>query len=372
MRKADLVVVGGGLVGAATAWWAARSGLDVVLLERFEAGHRNGSSHGGTRIFRLAYPQSDYVQLARRALELWRQLEDEAGETLLEITGGIDLGHHDSVAATAAGLRDAGEAAEWLHPAAAAERWPGFAFTGPVLFQPLGGRCWAERSVAALARCASTHGAEFRYQEPVRSVAVVGELAEVRTDADTYRAPQVVLAAGAWLADLATGLVSLPPLVVSREQPAHFALNEGGAAPPAALPSTRWPSFIEHAGRGAFVTYGLEEPGLGVKLGEHMVGPAIHPDRRSFDIDADALRRVCDHARRLLPGVNPQPVAVDTCLYTSTGNEDFVIDRRGPVTVASACSGHGFKFGPATGELVAEVALGRRPTMARFALHPGS
>ena len=361
-------MVGAGLVGSATAWWAARQGLDVVVLERFEAGHRNGSSHGGTRIFRLAYPQPDYVRLARRALELWRQLEQDAGETLLELTGGIDLGHHDHVAATAAGLAEAGEGAQWLPAAAAAERWPGFAFSGPVLFQAHGGRCWAERSVAALARCAAAHGAEVRYEEPVRSLVVTGAEAEVRTDTDTYRAAHVVLAAGAWVADLAAGVVSLPPLVVSREQPAHFAPT----LPAPAGPVFGWPSFIEHSGQGAFVTYGLEEPGLGVKLGEHMVGPAIHPDRRSFDIDQDALRRLCGHARRLLPGVNPEPVAVDTCLYTSTGNEDFVIDRRGPITVASACSGHGFKFGPATGELVAEVALGRRPTPDRFALPPPS
>ncbi|MFN0026069.1 MAG: N-methyl-L-tryptophan oxidase [Acidimicrobiales bacterium] len=361
MRRADLVVVGGGLVGSATAWWAARSGLDVVMLERFEAGHQHGSSHGGTRIFRLAYPQVDYVRLAHRALELWRQLEDEADETLLELTGGIDLGHGPSVTATAAGLSAAGERVEWLDAAAATERWPGFAFTGPVLFQPEGGRCWAERSVAALARRATAHGAEVRYQEPVRSLAVVDGHGEVRTDLDTYRAPQVVLAAGAWVADLAqmSGLVGLPPLVVSREQPAHFAPIDAASA---------WPSFIEHSGQGAFVTYGLQEPGLGIKLGEHMVGPAIHPDRRSFEIDPVALGRISDHAQRLLPGVHPEPVAVDTCLYTSTANEDFVIDRRGPFTVASACSGHGFKFGPATGELVAEVALGRRATLARFAL----
>lgn len=355
-----MVIVGAGVVGAATAWWASRLGLDVIVLERFEAGHNRGSSHGGVRIFRLAYPQPDYVHLAQQALHLWRELEAEAGETLLELTGGIDLGYTPGVEATAAGLAAAGVAHEMLSADAARERFAGFTFDGPVLFQPEGGRSWAARSVAALARCAKARSAELHYEEAVESIVVHGDEAEVRTNRGSYRAPHVVVAAGAWVEDVLAGLIALPPLRVSREQPAHFAAID---------PSVVWPSFIEHSPDAAFVNYGLEEPGVGVKLGEHHVGALVHPDRRSFAVDPAALERVRAEARRLLPGVHDEPVAVDTCLYTTTGNEDFIIDRVGPITVASACSGHGFKFGPATGALVADVALGRRDTLPRFALH---
>lgn len=352
-------------MGSATAWWAARQGLDVVLLERFEAGHQRGSSHGGVRVFRLAYPQADYVDLARQALELWRELEAESGETLLELTGGIDLGHPDGVHATGAGLRAAGVEHELLSAAEASERFAGFAFDGPVLFQPQGGRCWAARSVAAFARVAVAHGAEVRYEEPVERITVewAADVADVHTAHGTYRSRHVVVAAGAWVADVLAGVerITLPPLRVTREQPGHFTPVD---------PSAVWPSFIEHAPHSAFVAYGLLEPGLGVKLGEHMVGAEVHPDRRSFEPDPDAVLRLSRLAARLLPGVVPEPVAVDTCLYTTTPDEDFVIDRRGPLTVASACSGHGFKFGPATGRLVAQVALRQRRTPDRFTL-PG-
>ena len=359
MRRVDMVVVGSGVVGAATAWWASRLGLDVVVLERFEAGHARGSSHGGVRIFRLAYPQADYVELARQALDLWRELEDHSGDTLLEITGGIDFGFEGGVRATAEGLATAGVPGELLTAEAATERFAGFSFSGPVLFQPQAGRCWAQRSVAALLRVAAAGTAEVHFEEPVERIRPVGDEAEILTAQDTYRTPLVVVAAGAWAADVLHGLVALPTLRVTREQPAHFAPIDA---------TTEWPSFIEHSPDSSFVTYGLFEPGVGLKVGEHLVGPEVHPDRRSFEPDPIAVARLVDHVRGMAPGVHPDPVAVDTCLYTSTANEDFVIDRVGPITVASACSGHGFKFGPATGRLVAEVALGHRPTLPRFAL----
>jgi sarcosine oxidase len=181
----------------------------------------------------------------------------------------------------------------------------------------------------------------------------------VRTDVDEYRARAVVVAAGAWVPKLLGGRLPLPPLRVTREQPVHFRALE---------PDQRWPSFIEHAPEASFTTYGLLSPGEGVKLGEHMVGPVVDADHVDRTPDPAATARVVAHARRYLPGVDPVPTQVETCLYTTTANEDFVIDRRGPLTVASPCSGHGFKFGPATGELVARVAVGEVTAPPRFRL----
>ncbi|MEZ5233330.1 MAG: FAD-dependent oxidoreductase [Acidimicrobiales bacterium] len=358
MARVDMVVVGAGVVGAATAWWAARQGLDVVVLERFEAGHQRGSSHGGVRIFRFAYPQADYVQLAQEALVGWRTLEDETGEVLLEQTGAIDFGWAPGVRATADALAACGAAHQWLAVEEARERFAGFRFDGPVLFHPDGGRSWAARSVAALARSAGAHGADVRYETPVERIEVLGDTATVHTASGSLQTGRLVVAAGAWVTDLLDGLVALPRLRVTCEQPAHFRPLDARHV---------WPSFIEHASEAAFTTYGLFEPGVGVKLGEHQVGPEVHPDRRSFEPDPVGLERIRAQAQRLLPGVDPEPVAVDTCLYTITDDDDFVIDRVGPITVASACSGHGFKFGPATGRLVCDVAAGGA-TPARFAL----
>ncbi|MBA2282262.1 MAG: FAD-dependent oxidoreductase, partial [Acidimicrobiia bacterium] len=124
MQRVDAVVVGAGAVGASTAWWLARRGRHVVVVEQFDRGHARGSSHGATRIFRFAYPDPTYVRLAQAALPLWRELEAEAGRTLLEVTGAVDHGDLAAIEATAEALRACGARHEVLTPAAAAERWP--------------------------------------------------------------------------------------------------------------------------------------------------------------------------------------------------------------------------------------------------------
>jgi sarcosine oxidase len=340
MRRADVVVVGAGAMGSSAAWWLARRGRDVVLIERFEQGHVRGSSHGGTRIFRLAYVNPDYVRLAQEALPLWRELEDDAGEVLLEQTGGVDHGHPAAVADIERALHAAGVTCARLSPDQAAERWPGMRFDGDALVQPDAGRAHAGRTVAALQRRAAAHGAEVRFEEQV--VAIEGD--RVRTTHDEYVAGTVVVAAGAW----APGLVAelLPPLRVSREQIFHFASD-----------TDDWPSFIHYRDPAI---YGLFTPGQGVKVAEHHTGhdTSPEPDVRSFDIDPEGQARVEAYVAEWFPGLAPQPASAETCLYTTTPDEHFVLDRRGPTVVASPCSGHGFKFTPVIGRMVADLADG--------------
>lgn len=210
-----VAVVGGGVMGSATAWHLATRGVEVVVLEQFGPGHVRGSSHGGSRIFRFAYEDLEYVAMAQRALEGWRRLEREAGETLLDVTGGIDHGPAGDIERLAATMRSAGVPHEVLGGADAAARFPGMRFEERVLVHPDGGRCRAGAAVAALHRLV-----EVRHDARVDSV---GDL-----DADV-----VVVAAGAWLPTLLPD-VSLPPLTVTREQVVHF---------PSRL-DVEWPSFI--------------------------------------------------------------------------------------------------------------------------------
>ena len=163
-----------------------------------------------------------------------------------------------------------------------------------------------------------------------------------------------VVAAGAWVVDLARDTVPLPSLAVTQESAFHF-------APRVASP---WPSFIHH-GDGA--RYGLETPGEGVKVAEHHTGPRVTADTRDFVVDAAARDRVVGFVESWMPGLEPVPVSEVTCLYTSTANEDFVLDRVGPIVVASPCSGHGFKFAPTIGRLVADLVTGAAP-VPRFSL----
>jgi sarcosine oxidase len=357
MRRVDCLVIGGGIAGSAAAWWLSRLGHEVVLLEQFEVGHARGSSHGSVRIFRYAYPAADYVRLAREALPLWRLAEEESGETLVDLTGGIDFGDETALRRLAATLEAEGVPYEMLSQADASARFGGFRFEGPVLFQAEGGRCHAARSVATFQRMASTRGAELRFSEPVLSVRREGASVAVSTAAEEYVADHCIVAAGAWVERLVGGAFRLPALAVTREQPAFFQPREG----------FEWPSFINHGGAGAFAAYGLLSPGEGLKVGVHMGGAAVDPDTIGV-IDPAALAEARRIAEGLLPGVDPEPLKGEACLYTTTPNEDFIIERDGPLVVASPCSGHGFKFGPAIGRLVAEFALGLGDVPGRFRL----
>jgi sarcosine oxidase len=325
-----VAVVGGGAAGSSCAWWLARRGVDVTLYEQFGPGHTKGSSHGRSRIFRFAYPDQRWVRMAIEALPLWRELEDDAGVALLETTGGIDHGEPTKVAAVEAALGAAGARSQRLPAAAAQERWPHMRFAGDVLLQPDAGRIDADATVSALQRRAGELGADIRHGHRVESVEEL--------DADV-----VVVTAGAWMPKL----VELPrPVKVTQEQVFHFDPR---------TPDTEWPSFIHY--RDPFV-YGLETPGEGIKVAEHHTGPEVDPDRRSFAVDAGGRRRVEEYVADWLPGLVPAPVDEVTCLYTSTADEEFVLERHGNVVIGSPCSGHGFKFVPLVGRLLADLVTG--------------
>jgi sarcosine oxidase len=345
----DVVVVGGGAMGSATAWHLARRGRDVVLLEQFEPGHGRGSSHGGARIFRYAYPEDDYVRLAIHAERAFRELEDDAGESLLDITGGIDHGTPSRIDEQCDTFTRFGLPFERLTPDAAAERWPSMRFDRAVVAQPGAGRARADATVAACQRRASDHGADVRFNQGPSTVRVIDDgRVEVVGNGWSVRARVAVVTSGAWLPDVVgTSVGMLPTMKVTQEQIVHFADPRGD--------DVEWPSFIHHEDRVMSV-YGLRTPGEGVKVGGHGEGPVVHPDARSFELDQSAVDARLRYLDRWLPGLDPTPVHGATCLYTTTADEDFVIDRVGPIVIGSPCSGHGFKFVPAIGALLADLA----------------
>jgi len=368
-------VVGAGLAGAAAAWAASARGLDVTVLEAYQPGHRNGSSHGSARIFRRAYDDPLYVRLTGQAGELWRSLEAAAGERLLTMTGGLDFGTVRDPATLHAVLTGCGVPAELLAAEAAAERWPQFDFTGtgPVMFHADAGVLDPDRAVAAMLRLAANRGADVRFATPVTRLAVAdGGGAVAVTDSGTFTAPVVVVAVGAWIAPLLDGLVELPPLTVTQQQVFHFAPAPGPATGPAAETATDpWPVFI--CQDEAADCYGLpggrdgEVPGA-IKVGEHDPGKVTTARDRDFSVDPASRDRVLDYVRARVPGLDPAPVNEVTCLYTWTANEDFILDRRGPFVIGSPCSGHGAKFAPLTGEILADLAAGRPSPEHRFTL----
>src|SRR5713226_4739818 len=198
-ERVDAVIIGAGLAGSAAARAMASRGRSVTVLEAFQPGHRRGSSHGSARIFRRAYPDPLYVRLTGQAQALRRQLADEAGEELVTATGVIDYGPARVQEKMYEILTGFGVPAELMAAGEAAERWPGMAFgPDPVLFHPDGGVIDPERAMAAMRGTAAARGAQIRYGSPVLRLAADGEGATVHTADRSWRAPAVVVAAGAW------------------------------------------------------------------------------------------------------------------------------------------------------------------------------
>jgi monomeric sarcosine oxidase len=370
--RADLIIVGAGLAGSAAAWAASARGLDVVVLEAFAPGHKNGSSHGSARIFRRAYPDPLYVRLTGLAGERWRELGEQAGETLLTLTGGLDFGPTRNPRRLHEVLTRCGVPAQLLAPEAAGQRWPYFDFTGvgEVMFHAEAGVVDPDNAMAAMLRLAAANGADIRFGTPVTRLALTpsGDGAVAHTDSGTFTAPVIAVAAGAWLAPLLDGPVELPPLTVTQQQVFHFAPVP---TPGRAAPADPWPIFVHKDGTDD--CYGLpggrdgRVPGA-IKIGEHAGYRTTTAAERDFVVDPAARARVAEFVAARIPGLTATPVNEVTCLYTWTANEDFVLDRRGPFVIASPCSGHGAKFAPLLGEIIADLATGKPAPDPRFTL----
>ena len=364
--EVDVLVVGAGLMGAMTAMAASARGLGVAVVEQYERSHLHGSSHGSARIVRRAYADPFYVRLTGRAFERWDELERRTGTALLRMTGGLDHGPARDIAGLAGQLADEGVRYELLDAATAEQCWPGMRVEGNVLFHPQAGTVDCDRAVASALAAAESTGTVVLPTTAAQSIQLDGDEALVTTSRGVVRARTVVLAVGAWLPDL-RGLVDgmdvdLPPLRVSQQQVFHFARRNG-------IPE--WPISIH---KGALSTYSLPGgrdggPGGARKVAEHdPPGYDTTARTRSGAVDPAARQRMVSYVERWMPGLVPEPFAEATCLYTSTANEDFLLDRVGPIVLCSPCSGHGAKFAPLIGELTADLVTGERSPEARFTL----
>jgi sarcosine oxidase len=362
-ERVDVAVIGGGLMGAAAAWAAARRGLSVALHEQFQPGHTRGSSHGSARIVRRGYSDALYTRLTGEAFELWREVELAADARLLRMLGGLDHGPNRT-ALVANLLAETGIPHEVVAATDAEARWPGMHFTGPAVYHSEAGTMDADRAVAALlelARRAGTtiqHGSRVAAVEPVRD-----EYAAVRlADGREFEARCAVVAAGAWVEPLLGGRLTLPKLTVTQQQVFHFPRRDEAAAP--------WPSVIHQDAMEVYHLAGGRDGGSGDarKVAEHMHGAVTTADRRDGVVDARGRDRIVRYVTEWLPGLVPIPQGEATCLYTTSPSEDFIVDRVGPIVVCSPCSGHGAKFAPLIGEMVAGLVTGDRPAPDRFRL----
>lgn len=360
----DFVIVGGGLTGSLTARSLAARGRSVLLLEARPLGHTEGSSHGTSRIFRSAHPVAFYADMAARSLPLWRQLEHDSGTSLLTLTGGLDYGDDRRPRELHAAVLANGIACELLSPDAAAERFPGMHFPTEALFHPDAGYLDPEATIRAALAVAEKDGADIRIGTTVEAVEEQGDHVAVATPDGTYTARHVVLAAGPWLPELLPRTlphIPAPSLTVTEQNVFHFARTEAVGEYPVLVCKHHTQFFGLPSGADS-------GPQPAVKLGRHDPGPATTPASRSGIPDTHTRHLACSFVEDWMPGLAPTPLWEETCLYTRTRNEDFALDRHGPITVASPCSGQGAKFAPALGELISDIALGLIETPSRFAL----
>lgn len=352
MPSTDVVVVGLGALGSATLHHLARASVPAVGIDRYAPPHDRGSSHGRTRIYRQAYYEApEYVPLALRALELWRDLERESGRRLFVQTGALTIGseYGELFGGAHASARQHGIAHEVLSVTDVAQRFPVFrAPNGTVaLFEPTGGVLFPELCIETHLALAKVRGAEVRTDEQVIAIDAHGDGARVTTDRATYEASRVVVAAGAWAPKL-LGLERA--LTVTRETVHWFAPGS-----PAARAGDCPVAMIElDAGP---LLYTLPDFGDGFKAGLHHAGRIAESLDKTpvAATDADA---VANALRRFAPGGAGTLRESAQCFYTTTRDHHFAIGAlpaQPAIILASACSGHGFKFASALGELIARM-----------------
>jgi sarcosine oxidase len=353
LERYDVVVVGVGGMGSAALYHLARRGKRVLGLERFDVLHEQGSSHGFTRIIRLAYfEHSDYVPLLGRAYELWRELEAEAGEQLLHITGIVEGGPHifEGVLRSCA---DHDLAHEVLTGDDVAARFPAFRLPPEleVVYQASGGFVVPERCIVSHVEGALARGAELRARERVLDWDPTERGVRVRTDRGTVETERLVLTAGAWSQDVArlpAGSVKAVRQVLAWFQPTR----------PELFTPERMPVFnliLDDDHFYGFPAYGIP----GVKLGRYeRDGETGDPDGISREPRADDEIRLRELAVRYLPEGAGPTVALKACLFELSPDEHFLIDRHPEsesVVVGAGFSGHGFKFCSVVGEIIADL-----------------
>jgi sarcosine oxidase len=368
------VVVGGGVVGLAAAWHLLRLGCrPLAIVERFRIGHGRGSSHGSARMTRSTYVSTTYASLMRHVHSVeWPRLEQATGAKLVHpgdvVFFGPDRSTLGAYAAAATGAD-----IERLVPEEARRRFPALRITDDVeiLHDRTGGIIAAGETVRALHRLVASRGADVLEETRVKDIDRTASPIRVVSERDVLHTERVVISTGAWIGELVPAVG--PHVRVVPQTVAYFRLGVRARSVPA---------WIYFGGAQGDITYGVPEVGRdALKAGHHVTkGPHAEPDtlRTPDASEVQALRRALE---QLLTVAVQEPLGVESCPYTMTSTEDFVIDQwpgDSRVAFASACSGHGFKFAPLTGRILAELVLygqadlpGSREAASLFALrHP--
>lgn len=372
----DTIVVGAGIEGSAAAYHLAKRGRKTLLLEQFPLPHSRGSSHGHSRITRMAYPQPFYSSMMVESFRIWEQLEREAGTQLYIKTGllSVDKTGSEELRDIARSLESAGVEYETLSAQSLRSRYPSLSFDDSfsAVLDPTAGILRADRCLTAFQRQFEQYGGLIHDGEPVlRLVVDSADRVTVTTSRAIYHARTVVLAAGPWTSQLTEPLGLRLPLEVQRvsvcfwerQRPDAYGSLDAGH-----------PVFIIYHCRGQHV-YGLPalEYPKHIKVGWHC-GVRCDPDSRDeLGNDQVGINIAGDVVRSHLPGVKATPVIVERCLYTVTPDGHFFIDTHPTwknVVIAAGFSGHGFKLAAVVGKIIGDLITTGRSSydLSHFAI----
>jgi sarcosine oxidase len=367
----DVIVLGVGAMGSSALYHLSRRGYRCLGLERFSIPHDRGSSHGATRIIRLAYHEDPcYVPLLRRSYELWRELERASGAHLLHITGSIDAGPSTSQvfegAQKSCALYDL--PCEILTSAELTRRFPGYRLLDDAmaLFQPDGGFLTPEACISAYAALSQAHGAELHAEEEVLGWEPWESGVKVETRHGQYQARRLVVAAGAWISQFIPDLKKIA--IPERQVLAWFQPSQPGWYSP-----DKFPVFNIAVDEGRYYGFPMFN-GQGIKIGRyHHREEQIEPEELDRECHSEDERVLRQFVERYLQAGDGPTLAMQTCMFTNTPDEHFVIDPLPgceQVLVVSPCSGHGFKFASVIGEILTDlVEKGEtRHDLSRFSM----
>jgi sarcosine oxidase len=363
--RVDVVVVGLGAFGSAALWRLAERGVAAAGIERYRVGHNLGSSHGLTRLFRIACKEHPGLPpVAMKSLELWTGLGEQTGERLVHQTGCLSVGLPDSppVKGTLAAAAAAGVPVTEISPGELTTRQPQYAGLGPGevgVWDPGGGVCFPERNVRAQAAAARRLGAEVYENTMALSIEADQDGVTVLTPTIEFRASQVVVTAGAWLGKL---IPSLP--LAPRRTPQYWFRPRDPESDDFTL--ARFPAFIWQRSNGEHLWGHGSAEGFGIKVGPGGVDrPAIDPDEVDRYIHPDSdIAPVAAIVAQAFPGLDPHPAKVITCMNTGSPDGQFIVGRLNGdsrIVVAGGDSGHGFKHSAGIGELLAQNVVGEQP-----------
>ena len=361
----DVIVIGAGGMGSATAYHLAKSGANVLVLEQFQRGHTFGSSHGPTRIIRFFYDKAFYTELMKTAYAEWRALESASGKSLLFITGSVCLGTSGNPYGRAArqNLDAAGVESEWWSAKQLTERFPQFQVSNDmdILWQKDTGFLHASECVSTHLQLAEQHSATVRENTPVTNINWQADIPTVRTENEQFQGRKVVVTAGAWTGKLLAELNL--PLTVTKQQVCYYQPTDTNAFHP-----DRFPVFTEATADDEFL-YGIPAFGTGVKMARHGRGQTVSPDTCERTPDIGYIAHIDAYVQERIPELGKTTHA-EVCLYTETPDEDFIIDIHPhcpDLLIAAGFSGHGFKFCSLVGRIMNELALDGETD---FDLHP--